>query len=100
MQPTMRQWSNDPVRQAGQVSKYGPLREYLRGQNSPLLELTFIEIEQIIGHPLPPSAYVPRWWISGTNCRRNPLWQEAWRGAGYDAAMVPRSERVQFRRLP
>ena len=80
------------------MSKYHPLRDYLREQTSPLLELTFMEIEQIIGKPLPPSAYASRWWISGPNCRQNPLWQEAWRSAGYDAMLLPGSDRVEFRR--
>ena len=80
------------------VSKYHPLRDYLREQTSPLLELTFIEIERIIGKPLPPSADARRWWISGRNSQQNPLWQEAWRSAGYDATLLPSLDRVEFRR--
>jgi hypothetical protein len=81
------------------LSKYQPLQEFLREQSSSRLELSFVEIERIIGNELPPSAYAPRWWISGRNCRRNPLWQDAWRNAGYDAALLPGSDRVEFRRL-
>lgn len=81
------------------MSKYRPLQDYLRRQTSPQLELSFVEIEEIIGDQLPPSAYAPRWWISGRNGRSNPLWQDAWRSAGYDAALVLGSDRVAFRRL-
>jgi hypothetical protein len=82
-----------------QLSKYLPLRNYLRQQTSLRLELSFHEIEAIIGRPLPPSAYASRWWTRGRNCQHNPLWQDAWRGAGYDAALLPASDRVAFRRL-
>ncbi len=82
------------------MSKYRPLCDYLRGQDRPRLELSFMEIEQIIGHQLPPSAYAPRWWTNGRNSRRAPLWQEAWRNAGYDALLLHGSDRVEFRRLP
>ena len=82
------------------MRKYRPLQDYLHGQTSPKLELTLIEIEQIIGNELPPSAYAPHWWISGENTRRRPLWQEAWRSAGYDAALVRGAGLVEFRRLP
>ncbi|MEJ0019085.1 MAG: hypothetical protein WDN25_21520 [Acetobacteraceae bacterium] len=81
------------------MSKYHPLAEYLRMQTGAALELTFAEIEAIIGSQLPPSAYAPRWWISGRNCRRNPLWQEAWLSAGYDATLTLGSDTVSFRRL-
>ena len=80
------------------MNKYHPLRDYLRRQVSPRIELTFVEIERIIGKDLPPSAYAPRWWISGRNCKQKPLWQDAWRSAGYDAMLVPGSDRVEFRR--
>jgi len=81
------------------LSKYHPLRDYLREQNSARLQLTLVEIEEIIGRQLPPSAYTPRWWISSRKCRQKPLWQEAWRSAGYDAALIPGSDLVEFRRL-
>jgi hypothetical protein len=74
------------------------LRDYLQRQTGKQLELSFIEIERIIGRQLPPSAYSPRWWISGRNCRHDPLWQTAWRSVGYDAVMIRGSDRVEFRK--
>jgi hypothetical protein len=82
------------------TSRYWALRDYLRRQSDPRLELSFNEIEEIIGNPLPPSAYAPRWWTNGKSLRNNPLWQEAWMSAGYDATLVRGSDRVEFRRRP
>ena len=82
------------------MSRYWALRDYLRRQSSARFELTFNEIEEIIGNPLPPSAYAPRWWTIGKSLRPNPLWQEAWLSAGYDATLVQGSDRVEFRRRP
>jgi hypothetical protein len=73
--------------------------DYLSNQSSPRVELTFVEIERIIGRELPPSAYSPRWWIAGRNSTHRPLWQNAWREAGYDAALLLGADRVQFRRM-
>ena len=80
------------------MSKYWPLRDYLRSKSSPTVELTFSEIEEIIGNPLPPSAYAPRWWTLGKSQRPNPLWQEAWSSAGYDATLRHGADTVEFRR--
>jgi hypothetical protein len=90
---------SQPPRDA-RVSKYSPLGDYLRSQNGHSIELSLMEIEQIIGRQLPASAYAPRWWTNGGNSRRPPLWQEAWRNAGYDAVLLQGTERVAFRRIP
>ena len=80
------------------MTKYRLLRDHLCKQTSSRMEMTFHEIEQIIGTQLPPSAYAPRWWISGQNCQHTPLWQEMWRSAGYTAELVLGDNRVEFRR--
>ena len=82
------------------VSKYRPLKDYLLDQTKARLELTLAEIEEIIGQELPPSAYAPRWWITGKTIRQRPVWQNAWREAGYHAALLPGADRVQFRKAP
>ena len=81
------------------MSKYQPLHDYLLNQSSPRLELTLPEIERIIGCPLPPSAYAPRWWIAGRNSRACPPWQKAWLTTGYVACLPAGSDRVEFRKL-
>ena len=59
-------------------SKYYPLFEYLLQQpDSGLLELSFTEIEEILGKPLPPSAHTSRaWWANSQNAQAHS-WQEA-----------------------
>ena len=52
------------------MSKYRPLKDYLLDQTKARLELTLAEIEEIIGQELPPSAYAPRWWITGKTIRQ------------------------------
>jgi hypothetical protein len=81
------------------VSKYRPLQDYLRGQRCLRIELTFVEIELIIGNELPPSAYSPRWWTTAKGSRRHALWQNAWCDAGYAAMLLRGTDRVEFRRL-
>lgn len=81
------------------MSKYRPLQDYLRGQSCLRLELTFVEIELIIGNQLPPSAYSPRWWTVAKSSRRYALWQTAWSDAGYVAILHPGTDRVETRRL-
>jgi hypothetical protein len=67
------------------VAKYDPLRDYLaalpRGQRR--VVLPFKQIEQILGAPLPPSAYAyPEWWEE--HPYRAPSSQvKAWTGAGW-----------------
>ena len=47
------------------MQKYRPLGEYLVKQYKVSASLTFQEIEQILGFPLPPSAYSHRaWWAN------------------------------------
>lgn len=59
-------------------SKYQPLFEYLRQQpDSVPLELTFAEIEAILGQPLPPTATVNRAWWANSQTPQARLWQAA-----------------------
>ena len=46
------------------MSIYDPLRDYLKSQKFRELELTFAQIEQIIGRSLPRSADRPQWWAN------------------------------------
>ena len=59
-------------------SKYHPLFEYLQQQSdSGLLELSFAEVETILGKPLPPSAHTTRAWWANTQTAQGRSWQEA-----------------------
>lgn len=81
------------------MPKYDPLKHYLNGHRKIEITMAFREIEQIIGAPLPKSAYVHRaWWAneqvgSHVHCR-------SWLDASYSLDQVDLSRRVaRFRRL-
>jgi DNA-binding XRE family transcriptional regulator len=58
-------------------SKYYPLFEYLRQQPDTVpLELSFAEIEAILGQPLPPSAATTRAWWANSQSTQALAWQE------------------------
>lgn len=79
------------------MSKYDPLRDHLRQQRLHQIELTFREIESIVGFPLPASAERPQWWANQAAPGRPQ--RELWRSAGYEAFLIRGSDKVQFRRL-
>lgn len=59
-------------------SKYYPLFKYLKAQpDTGLLELSFAEIEEILGKKLPPSALVTRAWWANSQTAQGRSWQEA-----------------------
>jgi hypothetical protein len=80
------------------MSKYAPLREYLKRQKLSEVVLTFEEIEDIINAPLPENAGTPQWWANIVNPEHGRVQREAWRAAGYDALLLPRS-RVKFQKV-
>ena len=80
------------------MSIYDPLRDYLRRCTFREIELSFSEVENIIGRPLPASAERPQWWANQRAAGRPQ--REAWRVAGFDAFLIAGSRKVQFRRVP
>jgi hypothetical protein len=79
------------------VGKYDPLRRYLRRSKSSGLELSFTEIERIIGGMLPNSAARPQWWANAAEPDARFVQQAAWREAGFNAYLTG-SEKVRFER--
>jgi hypothetical protein len=77
------------------MSKYDPLRDYLLQQQHREIELTFNEIELILGSKLPASADRPQWWANQIAAGRPQ--RESWRKAKYDAFLIRGSDKVQFR---
>jgi hypothetical protein len=78
------------------MAKYDPLEAYLTRHAGDEVELAFAEVERIIGDDLPASASRPQWWANETDPAGH-VQCCAWRAAGYDAFLLPRS-RVLFRR--
>lgn len=80
------------------MGKYEPLGEFLRGQRTQEVPLTFSEIEKITGAKLPPRAQHHRAWWS--NNPSNNVMTKVWLEAGYESTQVDMSARkLVFRRI-
>jgi hypothetical protein len=79
------------------MSKYDPLQDYLQKQKLREVELSFREIEAIVGFKLPKSADLPQFWANQTGGVRPQ--RDAWREAGFEAFLIRGSDRVKFRRI-
>lgn len=79
------------------MSKYEPLEELLRGCVRTNVELTFGEVEQVLGFRLPDSARRYRgWWA---NEAKSHVQARSWMNAGWQTWDVKLSdEKVLFRR--
>ena len=79
------------------MSKYEPLKTYLKTQNLERVPMRFNEIEKLVGFDLPKSSRNHRAWWS--NNPSNSVITHAWLGAGYETSEVDMvSERLTFRR--
>ena len=82
------------------MGKYDPLHRYLARKSVDGLELTFNDLERIIGAFLPKGAQRAEWWASAPATELQSVQRHAWLGAGYEATLL-RGERVRFqRRMP
>ena len=85
------------------AAKYEPLKRHRRATPNSTSEVTlsFQQINEIIGDPLPQSAYTYREWWSNQSDTRNRPQAHAWIAAGFVVDAVhqdkPRA-RVRFRR--
>lgn len=47
------------------MSRYEPLAQFLDSRTNSLWQAKFSDVEQVLGFPLPPSAYrYPAWWAN------------------------------------
>ena len=80
------------------MKKYAPLCEYLTQQASPVVRMSFDQIERVIGEKLPPSALRHRAWWS--NNPMNNVMTNAWIEAGFQSEEVDmKARRLVFRRV-
>jgi hypothetical protein len=79
------------------MSKYAPLRDHLQNHRQREIILTFKEIEDVLGCPLPKGAERPQWWANIVG-ESSHVQREAWRAAGYDAFLILGSDKVRFQR--
>jgi len=74
------------------MGKYDPLAKFLSRQRTGFVELSFAEIERLLGSLLPKAAAAGAWWKSdGPHTK-------AWRTVGFAAALLGQDERVRFDR--
>ena len=84
--------SHEEVKGINNISKYYPLEKFLNIQNVNQIELTFSEVEKIIGDALPPSAYKYRaWWGNGGHSQAN-----AWLNAGWRVDKIKLRDSILF----
>ena len=80
------------------MGKYDPLASHLRRQKVDSLEMSFRDIELTIRDMLPKSAQRPQWWANEQSADSRHVQCTAWLSAGYEACLMPRGDRVRFRR--
>jgi|SRR5882672_10965207 len=79
------------------MSKYVNLGEFLRGQKTSAVRMSFAEVERIIGHKLPRSARYPAWW---SNNPSNNVMTKIWLEAGFKTEQVDiEGRKLTFRRV-
>lgn len=79
------------------MKKFDLLADHLRSQTLGTFELTFAQIEALIGSKLPKSAYRPQYWAN-TTAASGPV-ASALKNVNYDSFLVAGSKKVQFRRF-
>jgi hypothetical protein len=81
----------------GVSSKYAPIGRYLNAQEADEVELTFAQIESILGFPLPSSARGhDAWWQGGSTHSQTLGWEDS----GWSLAHLDRrGKRVSFHRV-
>ncbi|WOB79921.1 toxin-antitoxin system, antitoxin component [Brevundimonas nasdae] len=80
------------------MAKYAPLASYLRRQKRAEVDLTFRDIERIVGGILPKAATADGWWRAEP---AEPLMPQhiAFADAGFVAEPQTRAETVHFVRM-
>ncbi|MDI1281763.1 toxin-antitoxin system, antitoxin component [Brevundimonas sp.] len=80
------------------MAKYAPLTSFLRRQKRAEVDLTFRDIERIVGGILPKAAAVDGWWRADPSGQLMPQ-HIAFADAGFVAEPQARAETVHFVRL-
>jgi hypothetical protein len=81
------------------MGKYDPLEGHLRRQKADTYEMSFRDVERVLGGLLPKSAQRPEWWANEQNPETRHVQCRAWLQAGFRAVVRPQAERVRFERM-
>ncbi|MDZ4372631.1 MAG: hypothetical protein U1C74_14570 [Phenylobacterium sp.] len=82
------------------MGKYDPLEAHLRRQKAATYDMTFRDIERILGVLLPKRALRPEWWGNEPGLDIGQVQRRAWLNARYKAALLKSGECVRFTRIP
>lgn len=81
------------------MGKYAPLAAFLSRQKAPEIDMTFRDLERVVGRLLPKAATEASWWDDGNaGADRSPQ-TRAWMSAGFSPVVDLKSEHVRFVRL-
>jgi hypothetical protein len=80
------------------MGKYEPLRKFLETSNSDAMDVSFTQLERILGFPLPNSAYRHQaWWANETHGSHSH--SRSWQDAGWETRQVNTNRKtVRFER--
>jgi hypothetical protein len=80
------------------MGKYEPLRRYLESQAADSVNANFTQLEQILGFPLPQSAYRHQaWWANEAHGSHSH--SRSWQDAGWETSLVNTAHKtVRFQR--
>lgn len=81
------------------MSDYEALRDYLKQQKLAEFVLSFEQIEEITGSPLPRAAQRASWWETLRSPQEKMPQREACLAAGYIATRLPGGRSVRFERM-
>ena len=81
------------------MGKYDPLGGHLRRQRRSRVEMSFAEIERVLGAMLPNRARRCDWWSNEIGDDVQAVQRRAWLDNGYRACLVPGVDRVLFERI-
>jgi len=94
-----RQMSKVPVRTGKVPSKYAPLHKYLANRYADTVVLTFAQLEDLTGGPLPEPARAQQdWWTSTERDADKSSRADAWLLAGRTAQPNLMAQTVTFER--
>ena len=82
------------------MGKYNPLEGHLRRQKSVTSEMSFRDIERVLGVLLPKSAHRPEWWGDEPKTDIRHVQARAWLNGGFLARPDIGAETIHFERLP
>lgn len=81
------------------MGKYAPLAASLSRQKAPEIEMTFRDLERVVGRLLPKAATQSSWWDEAETGADDSPQTRAWQSAGFRPVVDLKSEHVRFERI-